>query len=418
MSSRRTYSVYLIFAFIVILIAGISTNSIAYSNSKGTENNTTTTEPDRDTIRINSSETSIVVDSVMNLNGNCLLIPFGKKLVFKEGKICNGVVIGQETQLFGEKNIFENVTISGKWNVPEISSDMFCDLRGTNSLKNVFALACADKYNKIIIKDGVYSVYATDKEPNILKVPSNTDLIIDGIIKLEPNTLEHYSIIDIYKAHNIIIEGKGHIIGDRLNHLGTDGEWGMCIQMKYVDNIKIANLKISYAWGDCIYIGKGSNCVEVTGCNLDHSRRQGISVIEGKEINIHHCNISNIYGANPQYGIDIEPNRNDSVKKVTISNIKITNSGGGIKSFASTNKKSVIEAILIKNCSISSCRERSPLRFIGAYSLKIDSCFIEKSPTPSILLSNINSASIKNITSDTRGKDFINRKKVISLKIE
>src|SRR5699024_9046472 len=61
--------------------------------------------------------------------------------------------------------------------------------------------------------------------------------------------------------------------------------------------------------------------VKIINGVLDNNRRNGISIISGRNIEINNVFISNTNGQNPQSGIDIEPNSNDDI----LENIKLLN---------------------------------------------------------------------------------------------
>lgn len=293
-----------------------------------------------------------IIDSILDLQGRCFRLPNKFSLIFKGGCIKNGTLIGTNTKIVGTKNIFDSVTIKGSWSIENISTSMFSNLRDPNSLRNVFALASADVDNVIHIQSGEYIVKATEKNTNVLLVPSNTKVIIDGKILLAPNSFKKYSILTILKAENVTIMGKGSLIGDRDSHIGNNGEWGMCISTYDADNIHISGLFLSKGWGDGIYIGKGTKKLTVTDCTIDNCRRQGISVIEGTEVLIKDCIITNIYGTAPEYAIDIEPNAKNHASNIVIRNVTAKNCKGGFAICTRKNNGSLIENVYIEKCKV------------------------------------------------------------------
>lgn len=145
-----------------------------------------------------------------------------------------------------------------------------------------------------------------------------------------PTSVGSYSVIHVEDVNNVIIDGL-NIIGDRDDHDGTTGEWGMGINIVGSSNVKVTNVNISKCWGDGIYIGATSNNTRCNNINLskidiDDCRRQGVSVISVDGLYLRDLTMSNIRGTNPQAGIDFEPNLNTSVlKNIFISNVKTTN---------------------------------------------------------------------------------------------
>lgn len=317
----------------------------------------------------------IKVKDDFDLQGKTYLIPEGVILLSEGGVIKNGTLIGQNTIIKGNKPLFDEVKIRGVWNVEYIYSSLFRDLSKVNSLKQLFALANPNQYNYIKIEKGKYLLEAYNKDYKVLKVPSNTTVVIDGTLLLNPNNLKKYSVISIENAVNVCIKGSGTVIGDKDLHLDKVGEWGMCIGVRNSDKITISNLHIKKAWGDGIYIGKGSGIVDIRGCIIDSCRRQGISLIAGTKINVRNCTITNVAGTRPGYAIDIEPNKYDTITNVQIHNIVVDNCNGGV-SFTSLEKnKCLINQVEIKNCKITRTI-KVPIRLRGANNVKVDKCNI------------------------------------------
>ena len=160
--------------------------------------------------------------------------------------------------------------------------------------------------------------------PKGLSMNSNSQLFFQANSKLlmKPNAEKFYQLIDIKDIQNVSIYNPV-LVGDRKKHLNNLGEWGMGISIKSSQNIKIYNHKISECWGDGIYIGRSSQAqpsgLQIIGGHLDHNRRNGISIVSGRDILLDKIVVSNTEGTAPMAGIDIEPNNNEDV----LENIKI-----------------------------------------------------------------------------------------------
>lgn len=152
------------------------------------------------------------------------------------------------------------------------------------------------------------------------------------------NSQTNYQALLVKNANNVTIINPV-LIGDRDSHIGSSGEWGMGINILSSSNITITNPKISKFWGDGIYIGRNQgsiaycNTIKISGGILDNNRRNGISIISGKDITIDNMTIKNTNGTNPMAGIDLEPNLNDEyLYNINLNNIKtINNKVDGIK---------------------------------------------------------------------------------------
>lgn len=148
---------------------------------------------------------------------------------------------------------------------------------------------------------------------------------------LAVNSLPKYQILDLKNIENVKIYNP-RLVGDRIKHKGTTGEWGMGINIISSSNISIYNPEITNCWGDGIYVSgistKESESIFIKGGLLDNNRRNGISIISGKNINISNIYISNTYGTLPMAGIDIEPNENgNTLERINLNKITTFNNG-------------------------------------------------------------------------------------------
>ena len=318
----------------------------------------------------------IIIDKDVDLKGNACKIPAEKTLVFKGGIIKNGVLHGNMTKIECKGKAFNRVSIKGSWDVPKISTKLFADLNYENSIRDVVALAHPKVKNKIEIEKSEYKVRA-EKKPNVcISICSNTDFILKGTIRLVPNNLKGYNIIQTI-GKNIKVRGNGTIIGDKHTHTGTEGEWGMGIDLNEAINTTVSGLTIKDCWGDCIYVGGNSRNVLIEKCRLDHGRRQGISITKADGVTIRNCTITNVGGTAPEYAIDIEPNKHDSVDNIIIENVAVKDCEGGFvvsrKKQKNGAKTPWIGNVVIKNCLVSS-KSKVPVRVHRCEKVKIEKC--------------------------------------------
>jgi parallel beta-helix repeat protein len=348
----------------------------------------------------------ILIVQDVDLKGTVCMIPKGKTLVFKRGTIRNGTLVGNNTQIECKKNAFDKVTIQGKWNVPEISTKLFKDLSYENALKDVVALSYPKVKNSIIIEAGYYIVKASKEPSTCISISDNTELIINGTIRLLSNDLRNYNIIAA-SGNSITIKGKGTIIGDKHTHTGTEGEWGMGISLKGAENTKVSGLTIKDCWGDCIYVGGDSKNVLIERCTLDHGRRQGISVTKANGVTIRNCTITNVSGTNPQYAIDIEPNRRDSVDNIQIENVIVRDCEGGLLATRGKPKDDAktpwIGNVTIRNCQVS-CKSKRPISIKRCEEVEIEKCtlYAQKGRT-AISVTETGKAIVRNNTASIDG---------------
>lgn len=323
-----------------------------------------------------SANSTYIIKKDIDLHGRSFEMPEGVTIVAKKGVIKNGTIIGnRNTIIQGKYPVFDNVTILGEWNVPNISTSMFKNLNYDNSLRDVLALTNPAIRNIVEIKDGCYRIKIEKSGGFGIVVEDNTTLVINGSLILTPNEYSNYDII-LVQGKNINISGNGVIVGDKRNHNGTLGEWGMGIDILQSENVNISNLTIMDCWGDCIYVGDDSESVIIRNCKIDNGRRQGISVTSGNNIVINNCEIMNIGGTNPEYGIDIEPNTNNRVGHVAVDCVSFFNCKGCLLVWGKA-KGSIIESVVVSNCVCQKPGIKTPFSFNVAKSIVIDGCIID-----------------------------------------
>lgn len=161
----------------------------------------------------------------------------------------------------------------------------------------------------VFIPAGTYMVDAVES----IKLKSGITLQMtpETILKVIPNNAEKYAVLAIDGLENVRILG-GVLMGDRGQHLGRSGEWGMGIRITGSKNILVQETVCNEFWGDGIYIGEGeigrtSENIRIIGIKADQNRRQGLSLISGRNIEILGAKITNTHGTAPSAGIDIEP---------------------------------------------------------------------------------------------------------------
>ena len=316
-------------------------------------------------------EGNLTIKDTIDLENRKCVLPEEISLNFKGGLVKNGTLVGNNTKLRSSGACFDRVRIMGTWSVPVISTSLFCNLNYDNALKDVVALSNPAVKNKIIIGRGDYQVSAYKNGDVCLPVNSNTELVINGTIRLTPNNFTNYYILQA-EGHDIKIKGKGTIIGDKHTHTGKKGEWGMGINLDHAHNVIIKGLNIKECWGDCIYVGSESSDVRIEDCLLDHGRRQGISITSADGVTIKNCSITNVGGTAPEYAIDVEPNKGETVDNVTIEEVKVKDCRGGFLVYGKAPNAHVGK-VVINNCCIEGAR-KIPISIIKCLSARVEKC--------------------------------------------
>lgn len=146
----------------------------------------------------------------------------------------------------------------------------------------------------------------------------------------------------------------GQIVGERAGHRGATGEWGHGIQLLGVVRATVRDMRVSGCWGDGVCIGAAgpgqtipSDDVVLSRVVAIGNRRQGLSILQARNVRVFDSEFSETSGTNPQFGIDIEPNKPGWAYDVLIENCRIRNNhGGGIQIYKR------VSGVTIRRCVI------------------------------------------------------------------
>lgn len=389
--------------------------------------------------KINSAKSVFVVKGNYDLAGKTITIPKNVKLVFKGGKIDNGILKGNDTKLAvnQEKPAFGiDITIQGRWLINEVFDKWFefnssSKFVSNGIIRNIFALSndetpChihfdeertyffilpyngrSDMWNidpgKIVNGKLVrnYNIIYDEQYSSlrIFTIPSNTHVTINNTLKMLPTRAGAYFVFWEYDKENITVDGIGTILGDCKCHryfknksgeFIYSGEWGMLFLFRKCRRIKIENITLSDAFGDCIsfagspfQVGSGSRegrDLFLNNVKIKYARRNGIALgatnAVVKNCYFEGCGIDTIYGTAPCAAIDFESsfvkkypglgNRNVLVTHCTFKNNK--------HDISSTNNN--LESYGRVSTTISDCIFPNPIRFNATYWIKFLNCRI------------------------------------------
>lgn len=190
-----------------------------------------------------------------------------------------------------------------------------------------------DGCDTVYVPSGTYYINA---EVSIV-LKSNMNLILsDGaILQALGNSNDHSDVILVRDVSGVTITG-GNIRGERYQHNGSAGEWGMGIGIYDSTNIHVDKVSVSNCWGDGIYIGSkhdqdldaGSTAIRVTNSYFFNNRRNNMSIVCAENMTVDNCRFEYANGTSPEYGIDIETNNsNNPCEHITISNSTFTGNG-------------------------------------------------------------------------------------------
>ncbi|MBN2498658.1 MAG: right-handed parallel beta-helix repeat-containing protein [Deltaproteobacteria bacterium] len=162
----------------------------------------------------------------------------------------------------------------------------------------------------VFVPTGTYMVQAVS---NGISLGNHTTLWLTpgAMLKAIPNSSQSYAVVLVEDVTGVSIIG-GTIAGERDEHTGVDGQWGMGISIRSATNVLIEDVTIRDCWGDGIYVGFGSSNisanVKIRGVLVDHNRRQGLSIVSCSGCTVEASTFSGNAGQAPQAGIDLEPN--------------------------------------------------------------------------------------------------------------
>jgi len=180
----------------------------------------------------------------------------------------------------------------------------------------------ADSDGTVLIPDGIYMIDAITS----LHPKSNMTLRMTSraVLRAIPNNSENYDIIRIQDASNVNVIG-GTVEGERDQHTGGSGEWGMGIGIYGSSNVVIEGVTAKNGWGDGFFIG--SNSSNITACSIvaDNNRRQGMSITSVDSAVIKNSVFKNTNGTEPASGLDIEPNDGEMVNNLQVLNSQFNN---------------------------------------------------------------------------------------------
>ena len=329
---------------------------------------------------MNTPNTIYHIQYDYDLDGQTITVPKGCVLKFIGGQLGNGTIVGDSTLLDCGDGVFDDITISGSWNVPSVSNTFFKNYEDDDVLKEVVKLLSPDIHNDLVIIGDNY-LNAVTEWLNVLEIPANTDVFIDGKIELRPNNYQGYRVISLV-GDNISLKG-GKIVGDSVGHTfveGSTSEWGHGLRI-YGDNCSVDGVEIYNCIGDGISVA-GKN-VTITNIKIHDCRRQGVTLGLVDNIVIDNFVISDIRGTAPQSAIDIEPDEPETpyvIHNILIANGIISGCVDGIDSYLKTDEQDnrTYNFLRIVNVTISE-NTHYGMQLIGFDNVNIENCRVVSS---------------------------------------
>jgi polygalacturonase len=249
----------------------------------------------------------------------------------------------------------------GSFHAPAPTNSLIVNVKNTGAVGNGVADDTAEIQaavnqvggtgGTVLVPAGTYMIDALTS----VNLKSNMTFKMEtgAVLKAIPNSAYGYSILKAQNASNLNVVG-GTIKGERNEHLTPGnyasetpssaqcpnpsgdcwGQWGYGISIWGGSNIYIENVISRDCWGDGFYVSSNASNVNFYSIVADNNRRQGISIVWANGVVIRDSVIKNTRGHNPQTGIDLEPNANNSVNNVQILNNTFDNNEhGAVASF-------------------------------------------------------------------------------------
>lgn len=197
----------------------------------------------------------------------------------------------------------------------------------------------------VVVPDGVYLI-----NPVRSIVPGSgvhLTLAAGAVLQAIPVPQGQSAVVAIRNVADVAVIG-GTIVGERVGHLGTTGEWGFGIDVRGSSNVTIERVATRDCWGDGFYVGSGANGesrqVAILDCTSIGHRRQGLSITACISALVERCEFRGIQGTLPQCGVDLEPNQSFAVHDITIRDcVTSGNAGGGILLQGNTTTDCLVE---------------------------------------------------------------------------
>lgn len=181
----------------------------------------------------------------------------------------------------------------------------------------------------------------------------------DARLVAKPNSAERAYVLSVQQVDDVEISG-GRIVGDRIAHAGTTGEWGHGVMVRGANGITVRNLHISQCWGDGISIGGAkaaggqvvpSRDVVIADVVCDGNRRQGLTIGRSRQVRVYRSQFVDTGGTLPGCGIDVEPDAGDIAQDVRIEDCLVRgNWGAGIQLYRR------VAGATIRGCTIEENR--------------------------------------------------------------
>jgi Right handed beta helix region len=139
-------------------------------------------------------------------------------------------------------------------------------------------------------------------------------------------------LIQIYGDHVKIIGNGAKVLEDRADYTSAEGRHGIAIGK--VMDVTIEGLEVSDTGGDGFWIGgppnKPGTDITLVNCIARNNRRNGLSIVNGRHVDVINSTFAESNGTPPMFGVDLEPNRKaDVLDGILLFGVHTTNNHAG-----------------------------------------------------------------------------------------
>ncbi|WP_339916544.1 right-handed parallel beta-helix repeat-containing protein [Yeosuana marina] len=299
-----------------------------------------------------SSGDTIIINCLMDLQGQTLNLPPNVTILYEGGDITNGTLNFSDNSVISGELLNSSVTLTGS--IPQLKESIFnFDPQRWGIVEGITTSDIAQRNNNILenlmfsVKDMGVNIFKIDKMdayfevskvtstttnqnyyPSVeaINMPSDFSLVMtdNTYLRVQPNAENDYVLLAVRDASNVKIEG-GNLYGDRDKHddSQTTGNSGHVIMIHGGDNVDINGVRMVNGTGDGIDINSlnftfqpnyiPSNNIRITNCTFDNNRRNNMSITDGFNILVDGntflnggADNPNSVGVRPGYAIDVE----------------------------------------------------------------------------------------------------------------
>jgi hypothetical protein len=315
-----------------------------------------------------SAGDTIIINCIMDLNGQSINIPADVSIIFEGGDIINGTLNFGDGGIIDGRLLNHTLTITGstpqikdptfnfdptRWGI--IEYEVTQEEAATNNLVIndllIQAQALGATTFKIDKLDAYF--YGNVRYQGGIEIPSNMNFKMTENTHLRQFvTASFRSLIYLHEVENINVSG-GYLHGPR-NIAGFDPYvgGGNLIVVSTGDNVTFENIHLSNSAQDGMNLESNglayqpyyipSKNITVRGCTFDSNRRNNLSITDGMDYLIENCtflnagiNMEHSDGLAPRFGIDLEPEVHDAdnpwqrLERVVIRNCTESGSAQG-----------------------------------------------------------------------------------------